>query len=440
MNLRKTEKSISRKGRKKGRAGISLFLACVLAASFFASLNVRAAETKPEPLQTPAGSSLDPDTAPLTYAEAAVLVDIDTGVMLYEKNVHTRFYPASVTKVLTCLLAAENCELDETVTFSHQAVYGIERGSSNIGMDEGETLSLKDALYAAMLESANEVASALGEHVAGSEEAFAEMMNEKVAALGGTDSHFVNANGLHNDNHYTSAYDLALVGREFFRNETLTEISGTPYYHINATDTQKDEIDLRNHHRMLPGCQLSRRRTYDYTIGGKTGYTDVSRNTLITAAEKDGHRLLCVVLKEETPNHYLDSISLFDWGFGLYENAETAALIEEKAEQLRAEQAAAEAPEEPEPAEIQGGAIDLTESQTVAVQPLQGEEKEAKKESKQSSSLWTVIGIVTIVLLAGAVVGFLRYKKEAERRRRRAAVMARSRAQRTAQNIEEDNW
>ncbi len=179
--------------------------------------------------QLPSGPdwALDASTAPEVVADSAILMDIDTGVILYEKNIHKRQYPASITKLLTCLLAAENSELTEIVTFSHEAVYGIERGSSNIGIDEGEQLTMEECLYAALLESANEVSSGIAEHVGGSIEGFTEMMNAKVRELGGSDSNFVNANGLHDDNHYTSAYDMALIGQAFAKNQMLLEMSAT---------------------------------------------------------------------------------------------------------------------------------------------------------------------------------------------------------------------
>ena len=169
--------------------------------------------------------AMDASTAPAVVAESAILMDIDTSVILYEKNIHAKQYPASVTKLLTCLVAAENSEPTDIVTFSHEAVFGIERGSNNIGIDEGEQLSMQDCYYAALLESANEVSAGIAEHVGGSAEGFAEMMNAKVKELGGNDSNFVNANGLQDDNHYTSAYDMALIAQAFFQNDMLAEVS-----------------------------------------------------------------------------------------------------------------------------------------------------------------------------------------------------------------------
>lgn len=259
--------------------------------------------------------ALDEANAPVVQAESAILMDAESGAILYAKNIHTERYPASITKILTCLIAREKSQLTDTVTFSTNAVYGIERGSSNIGIDEGETMTMEQCLYGILLASANEVAVAVAEHVAGSTSAFADLMNLKAKELGCTDSHFVNPNGLPNDAHYTSAYDMALIARAFFADETLARIAGTASYHIPATPTQPDEIQLMNHHRMLMGCLYGSKYSYPYTVGGKTGYTDVARQTLVTCAEKDGKKLICVVMKDEAPYHYEDTKSLFEYGF-----------------------------------------------------------------------------------------------------------------------------
>ena len=269
-------------------------------------------------------------TVPTVEAESAILMDADTGIILYEKNIHTRQYPASITKVMTALLAQENCAMDEVITFSHNAVYTVERGSSNIGIDENETLSMEDALYALLLASANEVANGIAEHVSGSVEAFAELMNEKAAQIGCEDTHFVNPHGLPDENHYTSAYDMALIAREFFSYENLCTISGTALYHISATATQPDEIDLGNHNKMLAGTNRGSKYYYEDLIGGKTGYTDVARQTLVTCAERDGIRLICVVMKDESPNQYKDSAALYDYGFANYEKISAWEITDSK--------------------------------------------------------------------------------------------------------------
>lgn len=408
-----------------------------------------AAQEKPP--ATPPDWAMDAPSAPAVVAEGAILLDIDTGVILYEKNIHEKFYPASITKLLTCLVAAENSELTDIVTFSHQAVFGIERGSSHIGIDEGEQLTMKDCYYAALLTSANEVSSGIAEHVGGSIEGFAAMMNAKVKELGGSDSNFVNANGLHDDDHYTSAYDMGLIARAFANNEMLLEISGTDFYHINATATQPDEIDLRNHHRMLPGCKLSRARPYEYTIGGKTGYTVKALNTLVTFAEKDGHRLACAVLKDTNPEHYIDTLALLEYGFACYGNPQVRAQIEEKAAELLAVELPAQQPvpkEEKVPVEEDAAAV-LTgatgssgfsqgkpDGRTDAQESTDGtsdaEVLELKKTRVSGTFILTVL-VIAVVLAAGMVCGaiFYRdYKREQERARRRAEIMARHRARR----------
>ena len=141
-------------------------------------------------------------------SDAGIVMDANTGVVLYGKNIHETYSPASITKVLTSLIVLEHCSLDETVTFSESAVYNVESNSSSAGYDTGDTASVKDCLYALLLKSANEAANALAEHVAGSADAFAVLMNEKAAELGCQDSHFANPSGLNNEEHYVSAYDM----------------------------------------------------------------------------------------------------------------------------------------------------------------------------------------------------------------------------------------
>ncbi len=258
---------------------------------------------------------------PSIGAASAILMDAGTGVILYEKNVHEQLYPASTTKLLTSLIACENTTMDEVVTFSHDAVFGIERDSSHIGIDVGEQLTMEQCLYGILLGSANEVAYAVAEHVGGNLETFVQMMNERAAAIGCTETHFSNANGLPNPEHYTTAYDLALIARECYHNEIISKISGTTRYTIPPTNKQSEERPLTNHHLLLPGLQYE----YEYVIGGKTGYTNEARQTLVTCAEKDGLRLICVIMKEESPDQFLDTISLFNYGFDSFQTMNIAA-------------------------------------------------------------------------------------------------------------------
>ncbi|MGN0377551.1 MAG: D-alanyl-D-alanine carboxypeptidase family protein [Suilimivivens sp.] len=247
---------------------------------------------------------------PVIGAEGAVLLEANTGVVLYAKNIHEKLYPASTTKLMTCLLAEENSSMDEIVTFSHDAVFSIEKGSSNIGIDAGQAMPMEECLYGILVASANEVAAAVAEHVAGSQEDFADMMNEKAKELGCTDTHFVNPHGLFDESHYTSAYDLALIARAFFQNELLSKIGNTASYHFVATADQPDDFVVRNKHQLITGDI-----PYEGIKGGKTGYTDEARQTLVTCAERNGMKLICVVMKEESPEQFTDTVKLFDYGF-----------------------------------------------------------------------------------------------------------------------------
>lgn len=247
---------------------------------------------------------------PRISAESAILMDVNTGVILYAKNIHEKCYPASITKVLTCLLAMEHGDLDDMVSFSHEAVFSVPGDGSNMGMDVGESITLEQSLYGILVGSANEVANAVGEYVGGTIDDFVTMMNERATELGCTDSHFANTNGLFDENHYTSAYDLALISSQFFQNEMLCKISDTPRYHFEPTSTQPDDFYLINKHQLING-----EIAYDGIVGGKTGFTSESRQTLITCAEKSGMKLVCVVFKEESPAQFTDTVALFDYGF-----------------------------------------------------------------------------------------------------------------------------
>ena len=249
---------------------------------------------------------------PVVSAESAILMDADTGVILYEKNIHEKQYPASITKILTTLIASEECELDEMVTFSHKAVYDTPYDSNHIAIEENEQLTMEDCLKAILIRSANEVSFAVAEHICGSDwENFAPIMNERAKELGCLNTNFVNPNGLPDENHYTTAYDMAMIGRAFFSNEILCDMTLTKLLHIMPSAHQPDEIMEANKMLIIPGKQYG----YDYLIGCKTGYTDAARFTLVACAEKDGMRLISVVMNDESPNHYEDIAALMNYGF-----------------------------------------------------------------------------------------------------------------------------
>jgi D-alanyl-D-alanine carboxypeptidase len=239
-------------------------------------------------------------------------MEASTGLILYEKNMNETYYPASITKILSALLVIENTSPGEVVTFSRDSVFGIERDSTHIGIDVGEQLTVQQCLYGILLESANEVTYATAEHVAGSIPAFAEMMNEKAKSLGALNSNFVNPHGLPDDNHYTTAYDMALIAREAMKNETFRKITATRTYQIPPTNKQKEIRYLRNHHKFILKNDLS----YEGVIGGKTGFTQKARYTLVTMAKRGDLELICVVMKVDTSAHqYEDTAKLLDFGF-----------------------------------------------------------------------------------------------------------------------------
>jgi D-alanyl-D-alanine carboxypeptidase len=252
-------------------------------------------------------------------ARACILIDADSGTVIYSKNPDERLYPASITKILTTYLACVNGNMDDTVTFSHNAVYNIGAGSSIIGMNEGEQIKFKDALYGIMLESANEVCMAIAEHIDGSVDKFVERMNNQVAEWGLTNTHFANPHGFHDDNHYTTAADMAQIAYHAIQNEDFAKIWGTVTYTIPATNLAV-ERNLNNKDKML---RPTSPYYYEYLKGGKTGFTDEARNTLVSYAERDGMRLISVVMKDSGYEAaYTDSKTLLEYGFGQYANVE----------------------------------------------------------------------------------------------------------------------
>ncbi|MCR5677184.1 MAG: tRNA (guanosine(46)-N7)-methyltransferase TrmB [Agathobacter sp.] len=249
----------------------------------------------------------------------AIVMEVNTGTVLYEKNADEVRYPASITKVMTVLLVLENCELDETVTFSRNAIdYGQANGSSHIGCDVGEEMTVEQCLYATMLVSANDCAYALAEHVGdklgGGYSGFIDMMNKRAKEIGCKNTHFVNSYGLHDNNHYTTAHDFALIAAEAYKNEDFQVICGTKTYVSPPTNKHKDPYPYHNQNNLLYPYKFSQ-YLYEYCTGGKTGYTDPAHHTLVTFAEKDGMTLVCVILYSISPNQWSDSINLYDYCF-----------------------------------------------------------------------------------------------------------------------------
>ena len=241
---------------------------------------------------------------PSIYGQTGVLIEASTGTVLYDKKCNKKMYPASITKIMTALLTIENCKMDETVTFSDATIHSIQYGDANMGCSVGEKMTVKDCLYALMLQSANEVATALGEHIAGSTEKFAEMMNKRAKEAGALNTHFANANGLHDPNHYVTAYDMAMITRAASKYSVFNDIVNTTTYTIKHNNKRKTDATAIQRHKMVwPTSGYY----YDGIIGGKTGFTDQSGTTLVTYAKRNGMTLIAVVLHSNGTNVYKDT-------------------------------------------------------------------------------------------------------------------------------------
>ncbi len=244
-------------------------------------------------------------------AKSAILMDLTTGEILYAKNENTSMYPASITKILTTLIALEYNKPNEIITFSKDAIFGIDRSSSHLAMDVSEQITIEDALYGIMLMSANEVSAGIAEHISGSIEDFSILMNERAIKAGALNSNFKNPHGLHDKEHYTTGLDMAIISREAYKLPKFREIISTLTYQIPPTNKQKEIRYLANQHQMFKNTIYK----YEGCTGGKTGFTNEAQSTLVTFAERDGLQLVCVVLGESGNIKYTDTKKLFDYGF-----------------------------------------------------------------------------------------------------------------------------
>ena len=248
---------------------------------------------------------------PQVQARAAILIDAETGQVLYAKNAHKPLPPASLTKIMTAVLVLEQCDLDAVVKASKRAV---NTQASSMHLRVGEQVKVRDLLYALMLRSANDAAVALAEHAAGSVEAFAELMNEKAKSLGAKHTHFVNPHGLHDPRHLSTAHDLALITRYAMQNETFRAIVKTPYYIVERSMNQ-DDLWMVNKAKFL--------QEYPDAEGVKTGYTNPAGYCFAGSAQREGRRLITAVLN--SPQRVADTIALMEHGFNDWERMELPA-------------------------------------------------------------------------------------------------------------------
>ncbi len=246
-----------------------------------------------------------PKEGPNVFSQFATTIDAKTGDILYDKNAHHRAFPASMTKVLTAILLMEHTKPEDQFTFSQLAL-DQEKSNYQIELQPGETINRNTALMILMVLSANDVSYAIAEHIGGSVENFANMMNERAKQLGATDSHFVTPNGLHDPNHYTTPYDMAMITRGVQKYPEILQAMNTKR---TTVTTSRQTVSIFN------------KSTYfenPFSIGGKTGFTNEARNTLVLLNEKDGNRIINVVMASQRPEIYEDLKQMADYSFGQF--------------------------------------------------------------------------------------------------------------------------
>ena len=258
-------------------------------------------------------------------AEAGAVMDVDSGTLIFGQNSHVEYPPASITKILTALIVLEHADLTDVVTYSDTAMLSVEADSGNkLSLVAGDTMTVEDCLYAMLLISVNQSANALAEHVAGSIPAFVDMMNEKLTELGCSESHFENPSGLNGDTQNVSAYDMAKIACAAYSNEKLLEISSTVSRKIGATANNPDGVTIRNEHRLVITEDTSSEFYCPEAVAGKPGYLLKAGNTLVTYGEKDGRRLVSVILKGSPRQYFVDGKELLQFGFSRFYNVNIA--------------------------------------------------------------------------------------------------------------------
>lgn len=255
-------------------------------------------------------------------SEAGIVMDMDSKTVIFGQNIHVQKAPASITKLLTALVVIENANLDDMVTFSDDAIHNVEEGAGNKNaLEPGDKMTVKDCLYHMLLTSSNQSANALAEHVAGSRDAFVAMMNEKVKELGCENSHFANPSGLNDDTQLTTVYDMALIGTAAYENPVLLEIGSAKSYRLPPTANNPDGVTIKMEHKMLTEGDPN---YYQAAIAGKTGFTSIAGQTLVTYASKDDRKLIAVTMKSTEFTHYQDTKALLDFGFDRFKNIKIA--------------------------------------------------------------------------------------------------------------------
>ncbi|HEY4544673.1 MAG TPA: D-alanyl-D-alanine carboxypeptidase family protein, partial [Tissierellaceae bacterium] len=253
------------------------------------------------------------------FGEGAILMDSNSSQVLFEKNANKKLYPASTTKIMTAILAIELGNLDDVVTVDKE-VTDLTSGS-HIALDIGEQMTLKNLLYALLIESANDSALAIAKHISGDIDSFVDLMNKKAEELGAKNTNFVNPNGLHDDNHYSTPYDLALIAKYAMKNDTFRNIVKEYTYNIPPTNKKNEPRFLKSANRLIYSTQTIKVNgkdvpiKYDGAVGIKTGYTTMANSCLVSSVEQGNRSLIAVVLNSDSENIYVDTHKLYDYGF-----------------------------------------------------------------------------------------------------------------------------
>ena len=254
------------------------------------------------------------------YSEAAIIMDTETEQILYQKNIDKKMYPASTTKILTAIIAIEKCNLEDIVTATNSAISQVPSGYSSAYISDGEEMTVKDLLTVFLVHSANEAGYILAEHCSGSVEAFSNLMNEKAQEIGCKNSHFLNPSGIHNDNHYTTAYDLCLIANYCMKNNTFRNIVSMPKCTIDPTKKKKKRVYTNTNSLLNSNSQYY----VENCIGIKTGYTKEAGNCLVSCFNKNNIEIICVVLGagnigNSDASRFIDSKNLFNYTYSNFD-------------------------------------------------------------------------------------------------------------------------
>ncbi|MBO5349834.1 MAG: D-alanyl-D-alanine carboxypeptidase [Clostridia bacterium] len=254
------------------------------------------------------------------YSNSSILIDAKTGQILNEHNAYEKTYPASTTKLMTAILTLENCNLTDSVTITNEAISGIPISYTIAALQPNEVLTVEQLLHVLLIPSANDAANVLACHIAGSIDDFSVMMNAKAKELGCQNTNFVNPSGIHNDEHYSTAYDMALIGKYANTFEKIKEISSKTSYSLPNLPNGTQRNFKTTNTLITP----TNKYYYEYAAGLKTGYTDKSKSCIVAKAQKDDIELICVVLGGEKTEDLksereLDCHTLFEYGFNNYD-------------------------------------------------------------------------------------------------------------------------